>query len=134
MISPWQKAMSHLSLIAVFTVMITGCGGGVSVDSQAANGGGPVASSPPATPPSSSRQLLWDAPTTNADGTALTDLAGYKIYYGASPGSYSIVVDVGNTTSYDFTNLPTGTYYFVITAYDTSNNESSYSNEVIKTL
>ena len=38
----------------------------------------------------------WDAPTTNADGTPLTDLAGYKVYYGPSSGNYSQAIDVGN--------------------------------------
>ena len=77
--------------------------------------------------------LAWDAPTTNADGTPLNDLAGYKIYYGVSSGNYSVVIDAGNVSSYDISNLPAGTYYFAITAYDTSYNESTYSNEVIKT-
>ena len=31
--------------------------------------------------------LAWDAPTTNADGTSLTDLTGYRVYWGLSPGS-----------------------------------------------
>ena len=31
--------------------------------------------------------LSWTAPTENEDGSALTDLAAYKIYYGTSPGS-----------------------------------------------
>ncbi|MDH3432879.1 MAG: putative Ig domain-containing protein, partial [Gammaproteobacteria bacterium] len=32
--------------------------------------------------------LSWIAPTQNEDGTALTDLAGYKIYWGTTSGSY----------------------------------------------
>src|SRR5262249_30447454 len=46
--------------------------------------------------------LSWNAPTTNADGTALADLAGYKISYGFAPGNYSTTVDVGNVTTYQF--------------------------------
>ncbi len=79
--------------------------------------------------------LSWDPPTTNADGTPLTDLAGYKIYYGTSSGNYSQTIDVSNVTTYQVNNLSEGlTYYFAATAYDTSNNESSYSNEVNKTI
>ncbi len=80
--------------------------------------------------------LSWDAPTTNADGTALTDLAGYKIYVGKSPGIYdkATAIDVGNVLTKTLTNFCEGIYYFVATAYDTSGNESVYSNEVSKTI
>ena len=79
--------------------------------------------------------LSWDAPTTNADGTPLTDLAGYKVYYGNYSGKYSQNIDVGNVPTYTVDNLTDGlTYYFSITAYDTSGNESRYSNEVSRTI
>jgi fibronectin type 3 domain-containing protein len=79
--------------------------------------------------------LSWDPPTTNADGTPLTDLAGYRIYYGTSSGSYPHNIDVGDTTTYMVDDLTEGlTYYFAVTAYDTSMNESDYSNEVSKTI
>ena len=78
--------------------------------------------------------LQWDAPTTNVDGTPLTDLAGYKVYYGNESGNYTNNIDVNNITTYEITNLADGTYYFAVTAYDTSGNESDYSNEVNKTL
>ncbi len=76
--------------------------------------------------------LTWDAPTTNADGTPLTDLAGYKIYYRTSSGSYGTPIDVSyeNATNYTVDSLSSGTWCFVVTAYDTSLNESDYSNEV----
>ncbi len=66
--------------------------------------------------------LAWDASD---------EAAGYKIYYGTTSNNYSSVVDVGNTTSYTFTDLPNGsTYYFAATAYDASNLESDYSDEI----
>jgi hypothetical protein len=75
--------------------------------------------------------LSWDAPNTNADGTPLTDLSGYKIYYGTSSHNYSTAIDVGNVTEYMVGNLENVVvYYFAVTAYDTSGNESEYSNEV----
>lgn len=75
--------------------------------------------------------LSWNAPTTNADGTPLTDLAGYKIYYGTSSGNYSQKINVGNVTTYKVTNLTSdNTYYFAVTAYDKSGNASKFSNEV----
>lgn len=79
--------------------------------------------------------LSWNPPTTNVDGTVLTDLAGYKIRYGTASGNYSQTIDVGNVTTYTVPSLVDGsTYYFAVTAYDTSGNESGYSNEVSKTL
>ena len=78
--------------------------------------------------------LVWSAPTTNTDGTPLTDLAGYKVHYGTTHGSYSNTITVGNVTSYSINNLASGTYYFSLTSYDTSGVESGYSNEVSKVI
>lgn len=72
--------------------------------------------------------LTWD-PNTEAD------LAGYKIYYGTSSGNYSANVDAGNQTYHTLSNLVSGQQYYIsITAYDTSGNESTNSNEVIYTV
>ncbi len=79
--------------------------------------------------------LTWYPPTTNTDGTTLTDLAGYKVYYGTTSGNYDTIIDAANVTSHTVTNLTTNvTYYFATTAYDTSANESGFSNEVFKTI
>jgi hypothetical protein len=79
-------------------------------------------------------QVSWQAPTTNADGTPLTDLAGYQVYYGPSSGNYTVTLDVGNTLSVSLSGLTAGqTYYFAVTAYDTSENESARSTEVSAT-
>lgn len=67
--------------------------------------------------------VSWNANTED-------DLAGYKVYYGTASRSYGSGLDVGNVTSYRFDNVPLGrTYYIAVTAYDTSNNESGYSEE-----
>lgn len=69
-------------------------------------------------------KLAWDP---NIE----TDLAGYKIYYGVASRTYTTVINVGNVTTYSVHGLDQGvTYFFAATAYDTSNNESGYSNEV----
>lgn len=79
--------------------------------------------------------LSWNPPTTNEDGSPLTDLAGYKIYYGTSSRNYSFYINVGNVNSYTVNNLTEGaTYYFAVTAYDNSGNESKFSNEVSKII
>ena len=77
--------------------------------------------------------LSWYAPSTNEDGTPLTDLAGYRIYYGTVSGNYTHMIDAGNVRTYTVPNLTDGrTYYFVATAYNSALFESSYSNEVSK--
>ncbi len=59
------------------------------------------------------------------------DLAGYKIYYGTQSGDYDSAIDVGYVTQYTVTGLVHETqYYLALTAYDTSYNESEFSEEV----
>ena len=79
--------------------------------------------------------LTWDANNWTID----PDLAGYKVYYGLAPGSYTKTIDIGlvNPTgipTYTVEPLADGTYFFVVTAYDTSGNESGFSNEVTKKI
>ncbi len=79
--------------------------------------------------------LSWSAPTTNSNGTPLTDLAGYKIYYKTSRKSkYRKLVDIKDpkVTSYKLVNPKRRTYYFVITAYNNFRLESKHSNMVRK--
>lgn len=76
--------------------------------------------------------LTWDPPSNNVDGTALTALTGYKMYYGTSSRSYSATLDVGNTNTFNLTGLLQGsTYYFAVTAYDSNNVESDFSTELV---
>jgi hypothetical protein len=59
------------------------------------------------------------------------DLAGYQVYYGTSSGIYTDSIDVGNTNAYTVSGLEEGLiYYFAVTAYNYSGDESSFSNEV----
>jgi len=80
-------------------------------------------------------QVSWVAPTENVDGTPLTDLAGYKIYYGDQSRNYlgSVPVNDATATSFDVT-LASGEYFVAMTARDADGNESAYSNEVLKTV
>nr|NIO20976.1 hypothetical protein [Candidatus Aenigmarchaeota archaeon] len=60
-----------------------------------------------------------------------SDLAGYKVYYGTQSGDYDSVIDVGEVIRYTITGLePETLYYLALTAYDTSWNESDFSDEV----
>ena len=76
--------------------------------------------------------LSWKAPTRNEDGTRLEDLAGYKVYYGTESKNYKgLYYDVKNVTTYNLDDLiDWHTYYLAVTAYDTSGNESPYSEEI----
>jgi hypothetical protein len=59
------------------------------------------------------------------------EVAGYKIYFGTTPGSYTVSMDAGNITSKVISGLEAGlTYYFAAVAYDSSGNESGFSNEI----
>lgn len=114
-----------LSGILMLSLFIFGCGGG---GSDMASGGSIITSSGTVT----SYSLQWDAPNTNEDGSALSDLAGYILHYGPTSGNYTYSKDVGNNTLVSLNNLgiQSGTWCFVLSAYDYSGNESSYSNEV----
>jgi Malectin domain/Bacterial TSP3 repeat len=68
--------------------------------------------------------LAWDAVSD-------PDLAGYKLYYGYGSRQYSVTVNVGNYTTATVSGLKDAQiYYLAVTAYDTSENESAFSNEV----
>lgn len=107
--------------------------------SGGSSGSSPPPSSPPPTSPpptTGSATLKWTAPTTNSNGSALTDLAGYHIYYGTSVGSLSNKVSVtsASTLTYTVTGLGQGTWYFAITAYTNTGLESALSNVGSKTI
>ena len=79
--------------------------------------------------------LSWTAPTTNTDGSTLTDLAGYFIYYGTSPSSLNEVVNVSpGVNSYVIEGLTTGTWYFAVKSYTNTGAESALSNIASKTI
>lgn len=80
--------------------------------------------------------LSWTPPTQNEDGTALTDLDGYRVYQSQTQGGpYTQIADIEETTaSYIVQALTSGTYYFVTTAYNASGVESQYSNEATHTV
>ncbi len=80
--------------------------------------------------------LAWEAPTTNVDGTPLTDLAGYRVYWGPSAGNTTAPCNtnskgIGKVTTHQLEGLTAGTIYFVrVIAVDTSKNKSPCSYEV----
>jgi hypothetical protein len=81
--------------------------------------------------------LRWTAPTQNTDGSALTDLAGYRILYGNATGNYATTVNVNTPTATTFrvTDLVVGqNYYFVMRSVNAQGIESANSNEATLNL
>ena len=76
----------------------------------------------------------WVAPTQREDNSILdiSEIGGFRIYYGNSTGNYVNQVDIndGTLTTFTMTGLPEGNMYFVMTTIDTEGRESTYSNEV----
>lgn len=74
--------------------------------------------------------LSWTPPTQNTDGTALTNLAGYRIHYGTSPTALISTIQIANAgvSAYTVSGLAPGTYYFAVRAYSSAGSESVHSN------
>ncbi|HVN44855.1 MAG TPA: fibronectin type III domain-containing protein [Steroidobacteraceae bacterium] len=91
---------------------------------------------PVAVPRSHTATLSWEAPTSNTNGTPLTDLAGYRIYYGSSPGllTRTIAIPTEGLQTYVIDDLEPGTWYFAVMAVASNGSESSLSDIVLKTI
>jgi hypothetical protein len=83
-----------------------------------------------------SATLSWQPPTQNTDGTPLTNLAGFKVYWGTSPGNYTSSVTINNPglATYVVGNLTPNTYHFTVTAINSAGTESAFSNPASKTI
>jgi len=82
-------------------------------------------------------QVNWQPPLTNTDGSALTDLKGYRIVYGTQTGVYTNSVPVNTTglATYTVENLQSGKkYYFSMVSVNATGAESDYSPEVVVNL
>jgi fibronectin type 3 domain-containing protein len=89
----------------------------------------PPAPTPPPPPAGPGTATLSWNPNTEPD------VAGYRVYVGLASGVYGPPIDAGHLTTLQVTNLALGqTYYFVVTAVNTSNLESGFSNEVSKSI
>lgn len=76
--------------------------------------------------------LSWSAPTQNVDGTPLTDLSGFRVYYGTGSRQYSQTMNIANpgVTTAVIDNLSAGTWYFAATATTATGLESELSVEI----
>jgi hypothetical protein len=115
-----------LGLISIL-LAASGCGG-AGTDPVGAGPSGPGVAA-----------LSWAKPTTNDDGSPMTNLAGYQIYYAqetpVTPANSEIISVLNpNQTAFQVADLTPGTYYFTVTAVNLGGAESSMSNEAIKTI
>jgi len=133
--------MRNLSLAALLALALGACGGGGAESTPSASApppgggttpppGGGTAPPPPGT--TGSATLAWSA---NIE----SDLSGYRVYYGTSPGNYiqgtAQGINAGNVTTWVVNGLTRGQrYFFVVTAYDTSGNEGPFSLEQSKLI
>lgn len=82
--------------------------------------------------------LSWTPPTKNTDGSALTNLAGYRVLYGnvgPAPSQLDKLATVSDATARGWTspNLTPGPWYFAVKAFNTLGLESALTNIVSKT-
>lgn len=79
--------------------------------------------------------LSWQHDGKNTDGTA-AELAGFRIRYGSSAQALNSAIDVPNGALRAFivAGVPTGTWYFGVTAYSAAGVEGSLSNVIVKTV
>ena len=129
--------------VALLTFSLAGCPGvQVSPNTESAPAGSaPAGQTPPTpapvpTPGSGSATLSWQAPTENADGTPIAELAGYRIHYGQSTTDFDQVIEVSGaaSTTYVVNGLSSGTYYFAVSAYNAFGVEGPLSNIASKSF
>ena len=115
---------------AGITISVSDGGNSASIGPFTVSVQAPVVAAP------GSATLSWTAPAYNEDGSPITGLAGYHVYYGTDPAKFGSTVDVvgAASTAYTVTNLPAGTYYFAVAAYDSNGVESAMSNVGNKTI
>jgi hypothetical protein len=93
---------------------------------------------PPPPPPATtgSAILTWTPPTHYTDGSPLTGLVGFKLYWGTTSGVYSRQLAINNplTRTWTLNDLPAGRWFFAVSALDVSGSESAKSNEASKLI
>jgi hypothetical protein len=80
--------------------------------------------------------VSWTPPTTNSDGSALSDLAGYRVVYGRSADDLSSSVNITNPSLSNtvIENLSAGTWFFGVKSVNSAQNESDLSSLASKTI
>lgn len=124
-------AVANVGTSSGITITATNGSGSASIGPFAI-----VVNAQPASPATGSATLSWTAPTENTDGTPLTNLAGYHIYYGTTAGAWTSTITIleATETSYVVSGLAPGTYYFAVVAFNSDGIDSADSNMGTKTI
>jgi hypothetical protein len=80
--------------------------------------------------------LSWELPMSKVDGSPLDDLAGYRILYGRSSDALDQSVHISDpaVTSYEFTTLTSGIWYFAVVAVNSSGLEGPPTTIATKSI
>ena len=82
--------------------------------------------------------LSWVAPTANVDGTALTNLAGFKVYSATTSAGVAsataVVINNPSTLTYAAAGLSSGTWYFGLKAFNAAAIDSDMTGLVSKAI
>jgi len=135
-----QRFVGHAHwFVLAAAVLLASCDGYNSsslVTTAATSSGLPTASTGNARS-TGNATLSWSAPSENTNGSALTDLGGFKIFYGTEPKQLTDTIALTNPglLTYVVTELPPGTtYYFAVVAVTTTGVESAPSQTVSSTI
>jgi hypothetical protein len=114
----------------VISAILAGCGGSTQSGGSVSDASTSSSSSSVAT--ADSVTLSWSAPTENTNGSALTNLTGYIIYYGTSASAMTQTIDINTVgmLTYVVDNLSAGNWYFQIVAVNAAGVQSSPSATV----
>lgn len=125
----------------IILALISGCqGSSFSTEDASSVNVGPIDETPVETPGPSQvvTQVSWNIPTTRilGDFLPMSELQGYRVYYGISPGNYmgNIEIQGAQDTSVNITLDRGQTYYIVVRAIDTDGFEGPESNTVTRSL
>lgn len=118
-----RRRRAPLALLVLLCLALAGCGAATEAS---------LSETDPTSLPegTNTATLTWEAPTMNTDGSALTDLSTFHVYYGRQPGVYSRRLSAGLVTEFTVTGLGSGRYYFAVDAVAASGYGSALSDEV----
>jgi hypothetical protein len=121
------RSTGALTTDVTFALTCTGAGGSASQSTTVSVTAAPV---------SGDATLSWSAPTTNTNGTPVSALTGYHLYYGSSASELtkSIAISGAATDKYEITGLTAGTWYFAVAADASDGTESAKSAVGSKTI
>ena len=157
----WKLMTQILGAMTLAVVLLSACGGSTQSAGSATDASSVAAVTPPASASTGSTTgtgsssnsssgatsgssssgavtsptnvtLSWSAPTENTNGSALTNLAGYIIYYGTSASAMTQTIDINTVgmLTYVVENLSAGSWYFQIVAVNSAGEQSGPSATV----